>query len=77
MTTKEELLKRLYDARLACYKHHLNDDRQATIAAQFALEDFVSQMKRTARDINEECAMEQLVMEVEDIEEAANGYRNS
>ncbi len=77
MTTKEDLLKRLYEARLVCYKHHLNDDRQASIAAQFALEDFISQMKRTARDISEECAMEHLLMEVEDIEEAANGYRNS
>lgn len=77
MDSKETLLKRLYEARLACYMYHLRDERQAKIAAQFALEDFVSQMKRTEREINAEYAMQMLEMEVEEIEEAANDYRNA
>ena len=77
MNTKESLLKRLYEARLVCYNHHMpNNDRGAAIAAHFAIEDFVSQMKRTARDISEDEAMGQLVMEVEDIEAAAKGYQS-
>lgn len=76
MNTKESLLKRLYEARLVCYNHHMPDnERGAMIAAQFAIEDFVNQMKRTARDISEEYAMAQMEMEVEDIEAAAKGYQ--
>lgn len=77
MNTKESLLRRLYEARLVCYTHHMpNNDRGAVIAAQFAIEDFISQMKRTTRDISEDYAMGQLVMEVEDIEAAAKGYQS-
>ena len=77
MNTKEELLKRLYEARLVCYKHHMNnDERGAMIAAQFAVEDMISTYKRYVRDISEASAMEQLVMEVEDIEAAAKGYQS-
>lgn len=52
-----------------------DNERGAAIAAQFAIEDFVNQMKRTTRDISEDEAMGQLVMEVEDIEAAAKGYQ--
>jgi len=78
MNNLPELFKRLYEARLVCYKHHMNgDERGAMIAAKFAVEDMMSTYKRYARDISEEAAMGQVVMEVEDIEEAANGYRNA
>lgn len=76
MKTKESLLKRLFDARLICYKHTLNmDERSALIAAQFAVEDMISTYKRYVRDISEKEAMSQLLMEVEDIEKAAKGYQ--
>lgn len=74
--SKEELFKRLYEARLVCYKHHMPlDQRGAAIAAQFAVDDMVSTYKRYTRDISEASAMEQLIMEVEDIEAAAKGYQ--
>lgn len=74
--SKEELFKRLYEARLTCYNHHMPlDQRGAAIAAQFAVEDMMSTFKRYVRDINEEAAYGQLVMEVEDIEAAAKGYQ--
>lgn len=74
--SKEELFKRLYEARLVCYNHHMPlDQRGAAIAAQFAVEDMMSTYKRYVRDISEEAAYGQLVMEVEDIEAAAKGYQ--
>lgn len=74
--SKEELFKRLYEARLICYTHHMPlDQRGAAIAAQFALEDMMSVYKRYVRDISEEAACGQLLMEVEDIEAAAKGYQ--
>lgn len=74
--SKEELFKRLYEARLVCYNHHMPlDQRGAAIAAQFAVEDIMSTYKRYVRDISEEAAYGQLVMEVEDIEAAAKGYQ--
>lgn len=77
MNTKESLLKRLFDARLICYKHNLNsDERSALIAAQFAVDDMNSTYKRYVRDISEKEAMNQLEMEVEDIEKAAKGYQS-
>ena len=74
--SKEELFKGLYEARLVCYNHHMPlDQRGAAIAAQFAVEDMMSTYKRYVRDISEEAAYGQLVMEVEDIEAAAKGYQ--
>ncbi|WP_443698979.1 hypothetical protein [Pseudomonas sp.] len=76
-TSKESLFKRLFDARLVCYKHTLNsDERSAIAAAQFAVEDMMSTYKRYVRDISEKEAMSQLEMEVEDIEKAAKGYQS-
>jgi capsule polysaccharide modification protein KpsS len=78
MNSLPELFKRLYEARLICYKHHMNgDERGAMIAATFAVDDMMNTYKRYVRDISEDAAMSQVVMEVEDIEGAANGYRNT
>jgi len=76
MNTKEALLKRLFDARLICYKHHMShNELGARIAAQFAVDDMVNTYNRYVRDINEKAAMSQLEMEVEDIEKAAKRYQ--
>jgi hypothetical protein len=77
MNTKESLLKRLFDARFTCYKHHMShNELGARIAAQFAVDDMNSTYNRYVREISEVSAMEQLIMEVEDIEKAAKGYQS-
>lgn len=74
MKTKEQLLKKLYDLYLIIYKRKMCEERQALIAAQFRLEDFVNEVKRYTRDISEEYAMQHLIVEIEDMEKAVNGY---
>ncbi len=68
------MFNKLYDLYLTIYKNKLCEERQAVIAAQFRLEDFINEVKRYTRDISEEYAIQHLIMEVEDMEKAVNGY---
>jgi hypothetical protein len=70
-----DLLKRYHDARLVCYRTKMGDERQAMLAAQYALADMTGEFSRNSRLFTESYALEVLAIEVEDIEKAAAAHQ--
>jgi hypothetical protein len=68
------LLKRYYNAKLKNYNNKLSGKREAEIAANFALQDMIINVKRNIENISEKEAKEMLNMEVEDIEQIVSKY---
>lgn len=69
---KQELLQRYASAKLTKYLKTIGGEHEAKVATQFALDDLKAEYDRYCRTHNEQYALEILLMEVEDAEQATN-----